>query len=168
MNINTISNIISNENKLIENIMEMEEYYLIKDNNVFKIIIEKLNNEIIIKCKNYEIKLNNNNISLLTKKLMSTIEEAYDFIIKIFEENKVILKDIIINKEIKLILKSFINDIEIILIYNNKKNNFFVNKINQICYEVKLWVNNLNEEIKSLKKEIEKFKINNNSFLNNN
>ena len=95
-------------NNLNEDILKYDEFYLIKENNAYKIIIEKLKNEILIKCKNYEIKLNNNDLSILSKSIINTIDEAYQFIINIFEYNKVIIKEIIINKSIKLLLKIYI------------------------------------------------------------
>ena len=55
---------------------EYEEYYLIKGNNAHKIIIKKLENEIQIKCKDYYIQLNNNDLSILTNSLLNSIDEA--------------------------------------------------------------------------------------------
>ena len=142
-------------NNLNEDILKYDEFYLIKENNAYKIIIEKLKNEILIKYKNYEIKLNNNDLSILSKSIINTIDEAYQFIINIFEYNKVIIKEIIINKSIKLLLKIYINniekDIEILLAYN--KNNNYMNENN----EIKI----LRDEINLLKEEIKMLKNNN-------
>ena len=147
-------------NNLNEDILKYDEFYLIKDNNAYKIIIEKLKNEILIKCKNYEIKLNNNDLSILSKSKINTIDEAYQFLINIFEYNKVIIKEIIINKSIKLLLKVYMNniekDIEISLAYNknnNNKINIYMNENN----EIKI----LKDEIKLLKEEIKMLKNNN-------
>ena len=104
-------------NNLNEDILKYDEFYLIKENNAYKIIIEELNNEILIKYKNYEIKLNNNDLSILSKSIINTIDEAYQYTINLFEYNKVIIKEIIINKSIKLYLKIYINNIEKILKY---------------------------------------------------
>ena len=41
------------ENNLNEDILKYDEFYLIKENNAYKIIIEILKNEILIKFKNY-------------------------------------------------------------------------------------------------------------------
>ena len=145
----------------------MEKYFLslIKENNVYKMIIEEL-----IECKNYEIKLNNNDLSILLKSKINTIDEAYQYIINLFEYNKVFIKEIKINKSITIILKIYINqkekDIEILLSYN-KSNNYIMkinNEIKKITEEIKL----LKEKIKILKnnnlKENKINKTDNNNF----
>ena len=105
-------------------IIEHEEYYLMKENNIYKFIIGKEENELIIKCKNYEIKLNNNDLSILSKSILNSVDDSYEFIINIFEENKVKIKNITINKTIQLLLKIYIynkeKDIEMILVYNKE------------------------------------------------
>ena len=146
------------ENSLNQDILKYEEFYLIKENNAYKIIIEELIDQILIKCKNYEIKLNNNDLSILSKSIINTIDEAYQFIINIFESNKVSIKETKINKSIKLILKIYIynieKDIEILLSYN--KNNNLINDYTKENNEIKI----LKEEIKLLKEEINNLKEN--------
>ena len=56
-------NITFKENNNLNNIFKYEEFYLIKDNNVYKFIISKREKEVLIQCKNYEIKLNDNFIN---------------------------------------------------------------------------------------------------------
>ena len=102
---------ITKENNLIDNLPEYEEYYLLKKNNIYKITIEKLKNEITIKYKNYGIKLNDNNLCKITNSILNNIDEAYELIINAFEKNKIIIKDIAINKSVK----SFLNYLFIIL-----------------------------------------------------
>ena len=166
------------EKKLNENLSEFEEYYLLKKNNIYKITIEKIKNEIIIRYKNYEIKLNNNNLLQLTKSLLNKIDEAYELIINAFEKNKIILKDIVINKYIKLFFKIYIynqeNDIEFLLLFNKENKNWISNKTNDNYNQLKEDIINLKEEIKIIKKEIEIIKKNNlknkeiNELSNNN
>ena len=91
------SKISENNNKFYNNLIEYEEYFLVKENIAYKFIIGKRKNDIIIKCKNYEIKLNNNDLSLLTENILNTLDNAFDFMINIFEENKVMIKDVTIN-----------------------------------------------------------------------
>ena len=121
---NTPKGTYVNENIAFENLIEYEEYYLIKENNAYKFIIGKEKNEIIIKCKNYEIKLNNNHLSILSKSILNSVDDSYEFIINIFEENKAKIKNITINKTIQLLLKIYIynkeKDIEMILVYNKE------------------------------------------------
>jgi len=48
------NNINNNENKSNEYLIDYKEYYLIKENTIYKFIIEKRRSEIIIKSKNYQ------------------------------------------------------------------------------------------------------------------
>ena len=162
------SDIINKYNIHLEIIDEYEEYYLIKENNVYKIIIGKENNFIFIKCKNYQILINNIGLSKIIKSMIQTIDEAYEFIINIFENNKVIIKDIKKNKYLKLILKVNIlneeKDFELIL-ENNK--NLLFNKFNITYKKLYIEINRLKEEILLLKKELEKLKNNKNNKQRN-
>ena len=123
-----------NEDNKFENLFDYEEYYLIREKVVYKLIIGKRSNDIIIKCKNYELSLNNNDLSKLTKTIINTVDDAFLFIINIFEENKVIIKDININKNITLLLNIYIynkpKDIEIILLYNKTNKDLIINELN--------------------------------------
>ena len=152
-------------NNLNQYILKYDEFYLIKENNAYKIKIGELKNQILIKCKNYEIKLNNNDLSILSKSIINTIDDAYQFMINIFEYNKVIIKEIKINESIKLLLKIYIynieKDIELLLTYkNNIINNYLKenNEINKLKEEIKL----LKEDIKILKDNLKENKINKN------
>ena len=113
-----------------------------------------------IKYKNYEIKLNNNNLSKITNGILNNIDEAYELIINAFEKNKIMIKDMVINKSVKLFFKIYIynkeKDIELILLYNKEKK--FINNNNY--YQLKEDINKLKEEIKILKKEIETIRYN--------
>ena len=134
---------IFNEKKIDEKLIEKEEYYLIKYNSAYKIIIGIILNKLIIKCKNYETILN---LSELEKNKLkfNTINEAYEYIIKIFEENKVIIDDIISFKSINISLKvDFEENIKIVLLYNKKNKNLINNN------------NNENEDDIQLKKRID-------------
>jgi len=147
----------SNSNNYKEkiNLTNYQEYYLIKENIIYKIAIEKNDEEIFIKCKNYLISFNHKDLSLLTKEKFNTINKAYEFIFNIFEENKIIIKNIIINKEIILLINNE-RETKITLKYNKeyKNINFSINDINQIKNEII----SLKEENKILKDEINKLK----------
>ena len=116
-----------------------EEYYLTKENIIYKIIIDRNNEEVFIKCKKYMISLNINDISSLANAKFISINDAYIFIFNFFEDNKVIIKDIIKYMEIKLILSNDERKIELTLKYN---------KIN---IRIKSYNNN---DIEEIKKEI--------------
>ena len=157
-----------NEDNIFENLFDYEEYYLIKEKAVYKFIIVKRPNDIIIKCKNYEITFNNNDLSILTKSIFETIDDAYLFIINIFEENKAIIKDIMKNKTITLLLNIYNynkpKDIEIILLYNKTNKDLIINELNNSYNNLKKDINYLKKEINQLKIE----KINNDIKINNN
>ena len=162
--------LINNEYKIYDNLIEFEEYYLIKDNNAYKIIVGKRRNEIIIKCKNYETKLYNNNLPVIIKSKFNSIDEAYDYIINIFNENKAKIKYILIKKEIKLILELCIynkeKNIEIILLYKKNKN-CIIDEINKSFSKIYNNIIELRKEIKSLNKESHELKVKNNKSHQN-
>ena len=140
------------------NLQTFEEFFLIKDNNAYRIIIGILNEEVIIKCRYYEMKINKNNLSILKKSTLKTINDAYQYIITIFENNSANIKDIINNKSIKLVINNTEKDIELTLVYKNNRDDLN-NNYNNINDEI----NSLKEEIKLLKKEINKLKKSNNT-----
>ena len=76
-----------------------------KDNIIYKFKIEQIDNEIKIKYKNYSIKINITDLSILTKSIFNIIDDAYEFIVDIFDDNKVIIKKVIKNKTITISLK---------------------------------------------------------------
>ena len=80
MNINNNEKI--KKNKLINHLREYKEYDIIKDNNEYNIRVEKYKNEIIIKYKNCEKKLNTYDLSMIIKLILTSINETYSFIIK--------------------------------------------------------------------------------------
>ena len=151
-----------NEENIFENLFDYKEYYLIKEKAGYKFIIIKRSNNIIIKCKNYELILDNNNLSALTKSIFNTIDDAFLFIINIFEENKVIIKEIVINKTITLLLNIYVynkqKDIELILLYNKSNKDLIINELNNNYNNLKKDINYLNNEINILKKEINQLK----------
>jgi len=154
---------MNNGENAFGDLIEYEEYYLIKGNSAYKFIIGKKETEIIIKCKNYELILNNNDLSTLTKTNLNTIDDSYLFIINIFEENNAIIKNIISGKNISLILKIYIlnkqKDIEMILTHNKRNKDLLINELNNNWNEMKKDINNLNNEIFVLKNEINNLKI---------
>ena len=116
---------IKNEN------INHKEYFIIYEKYEYKIIIEKRNNEILIKCQIYETNLNINNILLLLNIKFFSINEIHKYIINKFEERKVFIKSIIPNESMKLIMiNSKENDVEIDLVNENKNKDLSNNKLN--------------------------------------
>ena len=65
---------INNEEKF-----EYQEFFLMNNNSIIKMVLGKTNQEIIIKSNNYEVKLNNHNIEDLMQTKFENIEKVYNF-----------------------------------------------------------------------------------------
>ena len=129
---------IQNDNEENTNYNYYQDYYLMKENIIYKIIIEKDDEDMFIKCKNYLISINQNDLSLLTKIQFNSLNKAYEFIYNLFEENKVIIKNVLINEKIGLLLKiNTEKEIVLILKYNINKNISINANIKEIIKEIK-------------------------------
>ena len=109
--------------QFIDDIIDYQEYFILNDNIIYKIVVGKNRNEIFIKCKNYIISFNHIELSKLINIEINTLNEAFIFIMNIFEDNKVKISKIIKNEEIELIID--INNeknIDITLIYDKYNN----------------------------------------------
>ena len=142
-------NICPNENKLNEkgeSILEYKRFELKKDDKIYEIDICKTIDKIYLKHLNYGIKLNEEELSQIFKIILSSKDEAYKFLTKIFNKNKVKIKDILNEDKIKLIfslydeINDIIKEIEIDLIHNKKNKDYIIielaNKYNQLEKEV--------------------------------
>ena len=138
-------------------LIDCQEYFLINENIIYKFLVAKNPFEIFIKNRNYMFTFNENDLSILSGIKFSSIDEAYDFLTNLFEENKVLIKTIVLYKEIKLIIEmEEEKEIKLTLKYdkeNNKKinennNDYIINEVNQ-----------LKKEIKELKEENNKLKF---------
>ena len=133
-------------------ILEYEEYFLLKENIIYKISIEKTESEISFKYKNYRINLNHKDLSILMNKNFSSIDEVYQYMIDRFEDNKIEIKNIFKNKEMSLIIHyDYDKKIEIVLLFNKTNND---NQFSQLKREI----NKIKEENIKLKIEIDKLK----------
>ena len=83
--------------------IDYEEYFYMKENIIYKIVILKNESEIIFECKSYKISYNLKDTSILFKREFNTIDNAYEFIINIFEENNFSIKNIVKNKNFELL-----------------------------------------------------------------
>ena len=123
----------NNENQNYE--YENQEYYLIKDNIIYKMTLERNINEIIIRYRNHSINCNINELSVLFKNNFDNIYQCYEFINNIFSENNVKIEKITPKKEMKIILnigKIF----EMILLYENENNNFILTFQNILYFPI--------------------------------
>ena len=114
------------ENKLTENLSIYKYYFLIKEYIEYKFEIEKGKTYILIKYQKYKLILNNYDLSKLTKLIINTLDEAYIFIVSLFENHKVTIEEMNPNKNIKLLLKREEGRFfEINLVYNKDNNDSF-------------------------------------------
>ena len=145
--------------------IDYEEYFYMKENIIYKIVILKNNSEITFECKSYKISYNLKDLSILFKREFDTIDNAYEFIINIFEENNFSVNNIVKNKNLDLHMKIGNNIIiKIVLIYNKQNKNFILNEINELKNEInalKKEADFLRKENKKLDGEIKKLKPNN-------
>ena len=126
---------------------EYQEYFIFHNNSIVKFTICKTNQEIMIKSNNYEVKLNHQNIENLINMKFDNIEKEYNYILNLFQQNSIMIKDIIINKSMIL---SFIQNgkmREIMLLYNNESKSI-------THYELNFEFKNLMNDIAQIKKDV--------------
>ena len=93
-----------NENKMYEDtILEINEYNIQKDTIPITFFISKTKNYVIIRSISYELKLTQNDFSLLFKQIFRTIDEIYLLLKKIFEQKCILIQEIT-NKTMKLVI----------------------------------------------------------------
>ena len=140
-------------------VIKVEKYYLIKDNKVYKIKIEKFEEEILIQYKNYKIRFQYKKLEKFTNIVYESIDEAYEYIIKVFELNSASIKEMAIYKYMILLLKIYINNeqknIELLLPYYNDIDN---NDMMMNSEELKKNFNNVLKDVTDLKNEVRNLK----------
>ena len=149
-------------------ILDYQEFYLIFKSKIFKIIIGKKEDGLIIKSKSYIISFNSNDISSSINYKFVSIDETYEFIINLFKENKVVIKNVLINKELQLISKiNVINKHEEIIFnlkYEPKNKDFNYVELNNKYNQIENELNELKKENNKLKNELNLLK----SYYNKN
>ena len=130
-----------------EDKFEYQEFFLMNNNSIIKIIICKTNQEIIIKSNNYEVKLNQHNIENLMQTKFESIEKVYNFFLNLFQLNSIMIKEIIINKSMTLTFIQNGKIKEIILLYNSDSKNI-------THYELNSEFKNLFNDIAQIKNDI--------------
>ena len=123
-----------NDINQLENLLDYQEYF-IRDFDHF--LVGKTQTLILIKIKGYEVELNLEKLTKIFNIVFKSIDEAYIFIINLFEENK-ISANTVVNQFILKIKLDNKNEREIILNKSSKENdkessddyeNFKINKI---------------------------------------
>ena len=83
-------------NELIKNqsFLNFKQYTIYYNESPFDILIGLTKEYVLIKSFNYDKKINKNELSKLTNVIFNSVEELYEFIKNIFEQNKVIIKEV--------------------------------------------------------------------------
>ena len=148
-----------------EEIIMRKEFKVIFYSEIYTIIIEKTKNNIILRSTYYELKLNPENLSLLTNTIFRSTDEAFEFMINAFNQNKYFIKGLFSNKIILSILiydmiKGKQKEIELELRENFEDKNYLIKelfnkyiKIEKELKEVKDNNNILKEENNKLNKD---------------
>ena len=76
-----------------EEILIQKEYFAKYNSDLLRIIIGKTKHNIVIRNTYYELKLNKDDLSLLTKIIYKSIDESFKFLNNIFEQNKFKIKE---------------------------------------------------------------------------
>ena len=134
------------------NLLNYEEYYLSDKNNIiYKIILIQKEHGIIIKSKKYSLSFNYIGIKSQINQEFNKNQELYNFILDLFNNNKIFIKDILIAKEMQLE-------------YNEKEKIIFVLKYNKANKDIN-YMELINKNI-SLQNDLIKLKTEN-DFLKN-
>lgn len=120
------SNPNNNLKKDYEKVSDYKHYFLIYQSKPYKILISKKEKYISINHINYEINLNNIDLSKLLNLTINSINESYHFLVNLFEQKKVSIDEIKKNESIKLQLNKEEKKLKIIL--SHKINNKLYNK----------------------------------------
>ena len=123
-----------------QNYIDFKEYKIYYNKSPF-ILIGLAKEEVILTSFNYVKKINKNELSKLTNIIYNSLEELYEFIKNIFEQNKVIIKEV--TKEMmKLIiilydaLKMKEKEIEINLISQLNNEDYYNTKLIDNYYKL--------------------------------
>lgn len=116
-------------------VLEEKEFHLAYGRNKekFQFLLYRTNNTILIICKNYEIILTMDELSDMSQKIFDSFHHAFEYIVNRFKENKVLIKNIIINKLILLRIKKDyyrLKDFDLKLLYTRQKQQI-TKKINE-------------------------------------
>jgi hypothetical protein len=159
-------------NKITDDtILEINEYTIQKGNIPITFFLSKTKSFIIIRSVSYELKITQNDFCLITKLMLRTIDEIYQYLKNIFEKKNVIIQDIT-SKMMKLIVSFYdmnqhsVNKIDIYLKSQKDINGYVLNDLFTKFIKMEENVNNLNEKNKILVEENLKMKEDNYKIKN--
>jgi hypothetical protein len=159
-------------NKITDDtILEINEYTIQKGNIPITFFLSKTKSFIIIRSVSYELKITQNDFCLITKLMLRTIDEIYQYLKNIFEKKNVIIQDIT-SKMMKLIVSFYdmnqhsVNKIDIYLKSQKDINGYVLNDLFTKFIKMEENMNNLNEKNKILVEENLKMKEDNYKIKN--
>ena len=154
-----------------EDLLIKKEYITKYNSDLIKIIIGKTKNNIIIRSTYYKLKLNKDDLSLLTRIMYNSIDESFKYIENIFNNNKYKIKEKS-SKKIKLsitiydIIKEKEKDIELILLENFDNQNIYIKDLFNKYINIEKEINEIKNDNKIIKEENNKLKQDNNNLRN--
>ena len=141
----------SHKKDLFTNIINYRDFYLMKDSIIYKILLGRTASQILIKSQNYLSHMDAMDLSVILGENFNSLDEAYEFMISSFEENRISVKEIKLKEEIILSVVGN-KEVNIVLTYGNYNNydNFIFKEIQQLKDEK----DELKKEVEMLKKDI--------------
>lgn len=137
-----------------QELLEYQEFFLMKENSIIKIVVGKYENEILIKAKNNIAIYKLYELSKIVKHEFNNIDKSYEYLIDLFDQSKITI-NYISHKDIVLKLKKDDKtEFGFNLLFNNDNKDIFINELNRLKNEINL----LKNENKILNKEISKLK----------
>ena len=107
--------------------------------------MEKIKKKYLLNVKIILFFFNQIELKILCKIKINSLDDAFIFIINIFDDNKVVISKIIKNEQMQLIIEINNNrNIELILIFNKFNSDNYdpiINKINKLKYEINILKN---------------------------
>ena len=146
-----------------DTILEINEYIIPKGNIPLTFFLSKTKNYVIIRSVYYELKLNPNDFSNITKQLFRSIDDIYQFLKNIFEQKNIIIPEVS-NKMMKLIIsfhgfgQGGTKKIEIYLPCQKEINSYVINDIFSKYLRLEEENIKIKEENSKLKSDILKIK----------
>ena len=145
----------SNYNDNQNNIESEREFNLYYNNNLYTFKIIKTNENISIKCQEYEINFDKNNLSFLekiTKKTFQSLDKVYKFFVSVFEYKIVTINEIYIKNYINIIISNKIINFELPLKYvDNIKSS--INNLINTCDKIMDYIYEIDSNYKTIKNE---------------
>ena len=147
----------------IEQILKINEFFLFQERVIYTIVITEYLEYIIIKYKKYEKILRLDTINSLFKNGFNSLHECFEYISQLFEENKVHIKSINVNRTIKLSFNinnnANTNNVDIDLVYDKEQSNCLMEELNNKYNKLNKNYNALKKELKSMENEQKKIKL---------